>query len=116
MSASRSAFSFTESHRRGQAHFILKGDTKMKPKAYWLLLVAAIALFCVAGWSGQARKANASESKVIVWEYKIIRANRALTEATLNDMGMYGWELALFDTGERGNGSFGGTYYFKRPK
>lgn len=88
----------------------------MKPKAYWLLLVAAIAVFCLAGWGNHARNVNASESTRVVWEYKIIRGDRALSEATLNDMGMYGWELALFDTGFRGNGSFGGTYYFKRPK
>ena len=87
----------------------------MKTKAHWLLLAAAIALFCLTGWSGSVQKSGASQSKGVVWEYKIIRADRALTEATLNDMGMYGWELALFDTGERGNGSFGGTYYFKRP-
>lgn len=88
----------------------------MKPKSYWLLLVAVIALFCLAGWSSYAQKQDASENKGIVWEYKTLRADRALTEATLNDMGMYGWELTFFDTGERGNGSFGGTYYFKRPK
>ena len=45
-----------------------------------------------------------------------IRGDRALTEATLNDMGLYGWELVLFDDGERGGGSHGGTYYFKREK
>lgn len=99
-----------------QAHFIWKGDTKMKPKSCWLLLIAVIALFSLAGWSSYAQKQNVLEGKAIVWEYKTRRANRALTEATLNDMGMYGWELVFFDTGERGNGSFGGTYYFKRPK
>jgi hypothetical protein len=39
-----------------------------------------------------------------------------LSEATLNDMGLYGWELIFFDDGQRGNGSFEVTYYFKRPK
>lgn len=87
----------------------------MKPKAYQLLLVAVIALFCLVGLTGYAQKDGSSTGK-IVWEYKTIKANRALTDATLNDMGMYGWELVTFDDGERGNGSFGGTYYFKRPK
>jgi hypothetical protein len=88
----------------------------MKPKTYQLLLVAVVVLFfCLAGLTGYAQKDNSSSSKV-VWEYKTLRANRALTEATLNDMGMYGWELVTFDDGERGGGSLGGTYYFKRLK
>ncbi|HKR00303.1 MAG TPA: hypothetical protein VJT09_06505 [Pyrinomonadaceae bacterium] len=88
----------------------------MKLKAHWLLLVVVIAMFSSTGWSGRAEKKISPEREAIVWEYKIIRADRALSEATLNDMGMYGWELTLFDTGERGNGSFGGSYYFKRLK
>ncbi len=88
----------------------------MKAKAYRLLLVAAIALLCLAGWTSYAQKDSSTGSSRIVWEYKTLRGNRALSEATLNDMGLYGWELILYDDGERGNGSFEGTYYFKRPK
>jgi hypothetical protein len=88
----------------------------MKPKAYWLLLVAAIALLCLAGWTSYAQKESSTTSGRIVWEYKTVRGHRALSEPMLNDMGLYGWELVLYDAGERGNGSFTGTYYFKRPK
>lgn len=88
----------------------------MRQKSYWVLVVAAVALFFFAGWNSYAQKETSSTSSRVVWEYKTLRADRALTEPTLNDMGMYGWELVLFDDGERGNGSYGGTYYFKRPK
>ena len=85
-------------------------------KSYRLLLIAVVMLFFLVGWSSYAQKERRVGSLQAPWEYKVIRADRALTEATLNDMGMYGWELILFDDGERGNGSYGGTYYFKRPK
>jgi hypothetical protein len=73
-------------------------------------------LLCLAGWTSYAQKDSSTASSRIVWEYKTLRGNRALSEATLNDMGMYGWELILHDDGQRGNESFEGTYYFKRPK
>lgn len=87
----------------------------MKTKAY-LLSLAAIALLCLAGWTSFAQKDAAPANRRVVWEYKTIRGNRALIEPTLNDMGSYGWELVFFDDGRRDNGSFEGTYYFKRPK
>lgn len=88
----------------------------MKPKAYSLLLVTAVAVLFLAAWTGYAQKDASAPNGRIVWEYKTIRGERALTEATLNDMGSYGWELVIFDDGERGNGSYAGTYHFKRVK
>ena len=88
----------------------------MKPKVYWLLLIASVAILCLSGWTGYARKQNPSTSSRVIWEYKTLQGNLALREDQLNDMGMHGWELIRFDDGERGNGSFQGTYYFKRPK
>lgn len=88
----------------------------MRQKSYRMLLVAIVSLFFLAGLSSYAQKETSATSSRVVCEYKTLRADRALTEATLNDMGMYGWELILFDDGERGNGSYGGTYYFKRQK
>jgi hypothetical protein len=88
----------------------------MKPKASWLLFIASFAVLCLAGWTSYAQRQNPSTNSRVVWEYKTLHGSRALREAQLNDMGAYGWELIGFDDGERGNGSFEGTYYFKRPK
>jgi hypothetical protein len=88
----------------------------MRSKAYSLLLVASIVLLCLAGWTSYAQKDSSTSGSKIIWEYKTLRGHRALSEATLNDMGLYGWELIFYDDGQRGNGSFEVTYYFKRPK
>jgi hypothetical protein len=88
----------------------------LRQKFYRLLLIAVVTLLFLAGWSSYAQKETPAAIGKVAWEYKVIRADRALTEATLNDLGMYGWELILFDDGERGDGSYGGTYYFKRLK
>ena len=88
----------------------------MKHEAYRLLLIAVIALLLLAGWASLAQKDTSTAQSKVVWEYKTVRGHRALIEATLNDMGSNGWELVMFDDGARGNGSFEGTYYFKRPK
>ena len=88
----------------------------MKSKTYSFLLVAALTLLCLVGWTAYAQKNNPSPSVKVVWEYKTVRAHRGLSEPVLNDMGLYGWELVMFDDGERGNGSFDATFYFKRPK
>ena len=90
----------------------------MKPKANWSLLVAVVVLFCLGGWASSAQSENApsNSSSRVVWEYKTIIGNRALREDQLNELGAQGWELVMFDDGERGNGSFKGTYYFKRAK
>lgn len=88
----------------------------MKSKTQRLLLVAGIGLLCLVGWTGYAQKNNPSQPGRVVWEYETIRADRGLTEAMLDEMGLHGWELILFDDGERGKGSYGGMFYFKRPK
>lgn len=89
----------------------------MKPKTYLSLMLAAIAMLCLIGWTVYAQKETpANNSNRVVWEYKTLHGQRALREDQLNDMGLYGWELIMYDDGERGNGSFEGTYYFKRPK
>lgn len=88
----------------------------MKPKAYGLVLITFVAMLCLNGWAGYAHSQNSPRSSRVVWEYKTLQGNRPLREDQLNDMGMHGWELIMFDDGERGNGSFQGTFYFKRPK
>jgi hypothetical protein len=95
---------------------MLKEDVVMKSKSYSLLLVAGLILLCLVGWTAYAQKDNPSQPGRIVWEYKTVRAQRGLSEPMLNDMGLYGWELVMFDDGARGNGSYEATFYFKRPK
>ena len=87
----------------------------MKPKAYWLL-IATIAVLSLVGWASYAKKQNPTTAGRVTWEYKTLHGSRALRDDQLNDMGAQGWELIAFDDGERGNGSFEGTYYFKRIK
>jgi hypothetical protein len=88
----------------------------MKPKAYGLLLVALAAVLSLIGWTGHAQKPEPPAGVKVVWEYKTLHGSRALRDEQLNDMGAHGWELIAFDDGERGNGSFEGTYYFKRAR
>jgi hypothetical protein len=88
----------------------------MKAKFQWLIVVAAAALFCLAGWTGRAQVQGTHSGARVTWEYKTIQGSRALRDDQLNDMGAQGWELVTFDDGERGNGSYPGTYYFKRAK
>jgi hypothetical protein len=90
----------------------------MRPKTRWplLLLCAVVATLCLAGWTGRAQKDDAPKGRGAVWEYKTVRGDRALRDDQLNELGWHGWELVMFDDGERGNGSHGGTYYFKRAK
>lgn len=88
----------------------------MKRKAFWPLLVAAVALFFLAGWSGHAQKDDSPKGGRVLWEYKTVRGSRALRDDQLNELGAHGWELVMFDDGERGNGSYEGAYYFKRAR
>ena len=86
----------------------------MKPRTFWILFIST--LLCFTGWTGYAQRVPPTNVGRAVWEYKTIRGNRALRDDQLNDMGTHGWELVMFDDGERGNGSYEGTYYFKRVK
>ena len=88
----------------------------MQTKAHWLLLIAAVAVLSLAGWTSYAQKPSPAAGGKVVWEYKTLHGSRALRDDQLNDMGAQGWELIAFDDGERGNGSFEGTYYFKRAR
>lgn len=88
----------------------------MKVRLHWLFIVVAVAVLCMAGWTVFAQRETSSPGSKVVWEYKTVRGHRALSEGMLNDMGMHGWELVMFDDGERGNGSYSATYYFKRVK
>ncbi|MGB9178533.1 MAG: hypothetical protein WCB68_04735 [Pyrinomonadaceae bacterium] len=88
----------------------------MKPLAYWLLIAAVVALFCLEGWKGYAQRDDSQKSSRTVWEYKTIRGNKALRDDELDAMGAQGWELALYDPALRGSGSDKGTFYFKRPR
>ena len=88
----------------------------MRRKAFWPLLAAAVALFFLAGWGGQAHREDSPKSGRVLWEYKTVRGSRALRDDQLNELGALGWELVMFDDGERGNGSYEGVYYFKRAR
>ena len=87
---------------------------KMKARILRTLLIVAV--LCFVGWTAYAQRQTSSIGGRTVWEYKTVRGNRALRDDQLNGMGAQGWELVLFDDGARGNGSYEGTYYFKRAK
>lgn len=74
------------------------------------LLIAALTLFAIVGWSGQTKQSRTA------WEYKLIfREDFSAVEAekVLNQMGADGWELVHF----RPRTDYaGGDYYFKRPR
>ena len=81
----------------------------MKTKANLLLLV--IALLCVIGWTTYGQRPGSNKQ---VWEYKSVgnKWTNFAQDATFNEMGAQGWDLATSVTD-----SFGGTVYvFKRAK
>ena len=67
----------------------------MNLKLNWLLVVGAIALSVLVGWTGYGQKRNGSR---VTWEYKAVNLtsnnfNVADYEAQLNQLGSQGWEL-----------------------
>jgi hypothetical protein len=81
------------------------------------LVIAAIALLCVVGWSSKAESSSRDQ-----WEYKLVTKYRYhdvspqnVTE--FNDLGSDGWELVtvLSEDVVRGNHrQIKVSYYFKR--
>jgi hypothetical protein len=88
----------------------------MKSKMHWLLIITVVIAVCIGSWTTYAQKETPTTLSKIAWEYKTMPGRKALTEAQLNDLGAQGWEFIMYDDGQRGNGSYTGTYYFKRIK
>jgi len=89
----------------------------MKSKIQWLLINLFIITVCVGGWTTYAQKeSTAVTNNRIVWEYMALESRKALPNDQLNLLGAQGWELVMYDNGQRGNGSYDGVYYFKRIK
>jgi hypothetical protein len=78
----------------------------MRLKPCLFLMLAAIALIVLGGWSGYGQKQQ-SPSRT-VWEYKIVNESE---KVSLNEMGAQGWELVTVAMGGAEE-----VYYFKRIK
>jgi hypothetical protein len=73
-------------------------------KGFFLLLALSLLL---VGWTTQGQK-----HKLTIWEYKVVQHP---TEASLNELGVQGWELVSVTA--YGGASFGSTTaYLKRGK
>jgi len=87
----------------------------MKPKI--ILIIAALALLCLAGWSGRAQRSSRT-----AWEYKVISVYGTIELAPpsmkqFNDAGEEGWELVMVRSEESvrgGQRQIRLDYYFKR--
>jgi hypothetical protein len=88
----------------------------MKSKIHWLLTIAVLITVCLVGWTTSAQKETPATNNKIAWEYMALKGRKALPNDQLNALGAQGWELIMYDDGQRGDGSYEGTYYFKRIK
>ena len=79
----------------------------MKSRGDWILIVIAMALLCLTGWTGYAQK-ESPRPKRAVWEYKV---ENGLSEEQINQLGSEGWELVAVSS--TNNQSY---EFFKRPK
>ena len=87
----------------------------MKAKA-WFLLIAAIILFGLVGWTGFGQRQRTPQQ---TWEYKVIYVPgaRNLSEKAMNEMGAQGWELVTFQAINNEGVTIGaGNYFFKRAR
>jgi hypothetical protein len=71
-----------------------------------LLLIGAVALFVMVGWTRHEQNIIQSKPR---WEY---RSAMGLSDEQLNELGSAGWELVGFSVDESRNKYF----YFKRPR
>ena len=89
----------------------------MKSKPRILLVIAAVALLCLVGWSSAGQNSSKAE-----WEYKVLTAygypETPLPNLTqLNELGKEGWELVTTRSEELQRGDrrqIKLEYYFKR--
>ncbi len=89
----------------------------MKTKAL-VLLIAAAAVFGLAGWTGFGQRQQRPTQQQ-TWEYKVVYVAgvRSLSEKTMNDMGAQGWELITFQPINQEGVTIGaGNYFFKRAR
>ena len=83
------------------------------------LLLAAVALLCLVGWTVYGQKQTAPK---VSWEYSVTRFNNSLeASGQLNEFGKQGWELvSVTEVGSTINqqGGSGGsvTVYLKRAR
>ena len=87
----------------------------MKAKA-WFLLIAAIILFGLVGWTGFGQRQRTPQQ---TWEYKVIYVPgaRNMSEKAMNEMGAQGWELITFQAINNEGVTIGaGNYFFKRAR
>lgn len=83
----------------------------MKSKTNWPVLLLALGLLIIAGWTVYGQKPSAPTTPTVprtVWEYKVISET---DKTSLNDMGAQGWELVTVEMGGAQE-----VYYFKRVK
>ena len=78
----------------------------MKLRQVIALVILAVAVSAVAGWSGYAQKRNNAR---VAWEY---RSAVNVPEQDLNKLGAEGWEMVGFTIDQSQNRVF----YFKRAR
>ena len=82
----------------------------MKAKSSWF--IGVLAALCLLGWNSHGQSPKPSRP---TWEYKVV--GTYMGEAELNKLGSEGWELTLYETGERpGGATVGERYIFRRAK
>ena len=88
----------------------------MKTK-HWLIVVAAVLLLGLVGWTGFGQRAQRAAQ--VTWEYKVMYmpGARNLSEEGMNKMGAQGWEFVTFQAINNEGGTIGaGNYFFKRAR
>jgi hypothetical protein len=85
----------------------------MRLKAQWVLMVAFVALLCLAGWGGSRAQSSARSN----WEYKIVTKYGVAADAgEFNKLGAEGWELVLREESLYERGPRRVDYFFKRAR
>ena len=89
----------------------------MKSKGAWFLIATVVLLVGFTAWSASAQLKPLPLSNRPVWEYKVVYdPNGSISESQLNELGAQGWELILYDSGDRTSGQIRVSYTFKRVK
>lgn len=86
-------------------------------KKVLLIAVAAALLFGLIGLTVYGQRP--SRTPPIKWEYKVVYVPgvRNISENTMNELGVQGWELVTFQAINNEGGTIGaGNYFFKRAR